>query len=349
MTTAMAARFREQARACGQLGSPMYAELLGRAAEDIDAKGQVATVLRGHEHDPGPSALALRLAGSVHRLVLERRAEALALFYPSVGGRWDIAAAWSAFEALLVDRGEEVRAWLDRPPQTNEVGRAAALVGGLLRLDPAHRLPVRLFEIGASGGLNLRADRFRFRHQDGSTHGPPDSPVRLDDAWAGAPLTAWPDLEIVERVGGDVSPVDVRSTEGRLLLTAYCWPDQPTRLARLRAAFEVAAQHAAEVRRVDAVSLVEDIELATGTTTVLWHSVMWQYLSRLDQDAVTERISRLGAAAREDAPFAHLSLEPDRRATAEDHQFLVVLEQWPVGGRRVLGTAAPHGLPTTWE
>ena len=66
--------FRTQARACGELGSPMYAELLERAADDLAAGGVTAEVLAGHEDDPGPSALALRLAGSVHRLVLERRA-----------------------------------------------------------------------------------------------------------------------------------------------------------------------------------------------------------------------------------------------------------------------------------
>ena len=67
----MSEQFRKQAQACGNLGSPMYAELLGLVADDIDAEGVTATVLAGHEDDPGPSALALRLAGSVHRLVLE--------------------------------------------------------------------------------------------------------------------------------------------------------------------------------------------------------------------------------------------------------------------------------------
>ena len=63
--------FRQQARACRHLGSPMYDVLLTRLADDLAAGGPTAAVLRGHEHDPGPSALALRLAGAVHRLVLD--------------------------------------------------------------------------------------------------------------------------------------------------------------------------------------------------------------------------------------------------------------------------------------
>ena len=80
--------FRTQARACAELGSPMYAELLERAADDLAAGGVTAEVIAGHEDDSGPSALALRLVGSVHRLVLERRAGELAAYYPSVGGTW---------------------------------------------------------------------------------------------------------------------------------------------------------------------------------------------------------------------------------------------------------------------
>ncbi len=68
----LVAAFRRQADACAELDSPMYADLLHRTAADLEAGGPVCTVLAGHEDDPGPSAIALRLLGSVHRLVLER-------------------------------------------------------------------------------------------------------------------------------------------------------------------------------------------------------------------------------------------------------------------------------------
>ena len=114
----------------------MYAELLDASSRTTSRRGgRPRTVLAGHEDDPGPSALALRLLGSVHRLVLERRAGDLAAFYPSVGGTWDAEGGWPAFRRLLEEQPETVREWLDRPPQTNEVGRAAALMGGLLHLD----------------------------------------------------------------------------------------------------------------------------------------------------------------------------------------------------------------------
>ena len=161
--------FRRQAEACADLGSPMYADLLARLADDLEAGGPTADVLarpRGRPRALGARAAAARL---VHRLVLERRAGGARAFYPSVGGSWEPEAGWAAFRRLLAEQPAAVREWLDRPPQTNEVGRAAALVGGLLHLEEPARLPVRVFEIGVSGGLNLLADRFAYVEESGTT------------------------------------------------------------------------------------------------------------------------------------------------------------------------------------
>ena len=341
---------RRQALACESLGSPMYAGLLDRVAADIDAGGLFADLLAGHAEAPGPSAVALRLAGSVHRLVLERRAGALATYYPSVGGTWDLEGGWTAWRELVAAEPDAVREWLDRPPQTNEVGRAAALMGGLLTLTSRlGDLPFRLVEIGSSAGLNLQADRFRYLADDGRGAGPADSPVVLEGALLGdVPLEApWP--RIVERIGSDVMPVDVATTEGRLALTAYVWPDQVERHERLRGALDLAARAPIAVRRAGAAQTVEDLEVADGALTVLWHSVMWQYLDRDEQERVRRRLDALGAAATTGAPFAHLFLEPTRRTPEGEHEFLVVLETWPSGSREVLGTSRGHGLPTVWS
>ena len=341
--------FRLQREACAEHGSPMYADLLTRAVEDLETGGVVREVLAGHEDRPGPSALALRLLGSVHRLVLERRAGALATFYPSVGGAWEPESGWAAFRELLLEQPDAVREWLDRPPQTNEVGRATALYGGLLQLSQERPLPVRLFEIGSSAGLNLRADRFGYVDGTGTVFGDDSSPVRLEPAWRGRTLDPDPGLRVVERLGCDVRPVDPSTTEGRTLLTAYVWPDQRARLERLRGALRVADTVPAEVRRQDAASFVAGIDVAAGAVTVLWHSVMWQYLSREEQAQVDASLEQLGARATPDAPFVHLRSEPARRAREAEHEFLVRMRVWPGGQDRLLGHTEAHGVPTTWE
>jgi hypothetical protein len=342
-----ATHFRVQAEACRELGSPMYAELLHRAAADLVDGGPVAAVLAGHEEAPGPSALGLRLLGSVHRLVLERRAGELAAFYPSVGGTWEAETGWAAFLSLLRREPEAVREWLDRAPQTNEVGRSAALYGGLLHLP--RDLPVRLLEIGSSAGLNLHADRFGYTDEVGDRFGAAGSALVLHEAWRGRRLEPWPTLPVVARQGSDPMPVDVTTTAGRLVLTAYVWPDQRGRLERLRAALRVAADHPTDVRREDARSFVERLELEDGTTTVLWHSVMWQYLTAEDREAVSSRVEQLGSGAGERRRFVHLRAEPARRTPRGRHEFLVMLRTWPGGEDRVIGRTVGHGVPTTWE
>ena len=246
------ARFlRLQAEGCASLGSPLYAGLLGHAAGDLLAGGPTAAVLEGHLEDRGPSALALRMLGGVHALVLSGQAPGLAAFYPSAGGSADpgpgAGRAWAALREVLAGHREAVRSWLGRPPQTNEVGRGAVLVGGLRRLAAAAALPFRLVEIGASAGLNLRADCF-YIPGDAGRHGDPSSPVALPGAWQGEAPPDAP-VEVIARTGGDVDPIDPVTPEGRLALTAYVWPDQQHRLDRLRGAIELAALVPAELRR----------------------------------------------------------------------------------------------------
>src|SRR5215213_1073280 len=95
-------RLRWQAEWCERLGSPMYGELLQRAAHDFEHGGPCAALLEGHDGDPLGSALPLRLMGAVHRLVLSGRAPELAAFYPSAGGNRENAdERWLAFTAAL--------------------------------------------------------------------------------------------------------------------------------------------------------------------------------------------------------------------------------------------------------
>ena len=348
-TGRMVALIREQAEGCAALGSPLYEFLLQRVADDVEAGGPAYDVLRGHEGDPGPSALALRLMGGAHRLVLERRAPALALTYPSVGGTGDQDSAWVALRAVLAEHRDELRGSLDRAPQTNEVGRSAAMIGGLMHLAGADRRPLRLVEIGASAGLNLRADRFRVELADGRSVGPGSSAVVLRDPWLG-PEPPWQDsLVVVERLGCDVAPVDPTATEGRLRLTSYVWPDQLERLARLRGALAVAAAVPVSVEAAGAADFLDRLTLRDGTTTVVWHSVMWQYLEPGERARAEARLATLGSQASNAAGFAHLALEPRRRTPGAEREFLVTLQSWPGGEEQLLGSAAPHGLPTTWE
>jgi hypothetical protein len=321
---------RSQGRFCGSSGSPMYHELFELVAKDVEAGGVFATILSGHEGDSARHAVPLRLLGGLHRLVLDGRAAALRRWYPSTGGTWDRERAWPEIVLAAANHSGSLHAVLVQPPQTNEVGRSAALIGGLLRINRGFDLPVRLFEIGSSAGLNLRADHYRYRYA-GSQWGPADSPVTIDDAWRGA-LPPQGALQIVERQGYDIAPIDVIGADGEMTLLSYVWPDQSMRLERLRGADAVAG-----------------LTLEDGALTVLWHSITWQYLSVDEREEILNGADALGAQADARSPFAHLTLEPAVDGPNAPVRFLVRARSWPGGEPQILGECHPHGPPVNWQ
>ncbi|MFD9130207.1 DUF2332 domain-containing protein, partial [Kitasatospora sp. NPDC059571] len=291
---------------------------------------------------------ALRRLGGVHALVLTGRAPGLAAHYPSAGGTVDPAepdAAWPEFRAAVADHLPWVREWLTRPPQTNEVGRANLLIAGLLHTLGERRLPVRLFELGSSAGLNLLADRFHCS-SPGYAYGPADSPVQLADAWRGTPPAWLPasaaPLEFTGRRGCDPTPIDPRSADGALSLRAYVWPDQPARTARLDGALRLAAELPTQVEALGAAAFLRSVETAPGSLTVVWHSVMRQYVPADEWQRVETELARLADGATPDAPFLHLAFEP--RRIGDGHRFVLTARDG-TGPVRLLAEAVPHGLP----
>ncbi|OBB93874.1 DUF2332 domain-containing protein [Mycobacterium sp. 852002-40037_SCH5390672] len=341
---------RSQGRFCAASGSRMYGDLFELVAADVEAGGVFATVLSGREDAPSRDAVPLRLLGGLHRLVLDGRAAPLRRFYPSTGGVWDAGGAWPEILDTAAGHADVLRAALGQPPQTNEVGRSAALIGGLLHIGHEFGLPIRLFEIGSSAGLNLRPDHYHYRFAGGQW-GPPDSPVTIDDAWRGA-LPPGRELRIVARHGYDIAPIDVGHPDGEMTVLSYVWPDQGARLARLRGAIEVARRVPATLERKTAADAVGGLTLADGALTVLWHSITWQYLSADERGAVRAHVAALAGRASARSPFAHLTMEPARSASqgpGSPIKFVVRARSWPGGDTRILGECHPHGPPVDWR
>jgi hypothetical protein len=334
---AIAGQLQWQADACRMIGSPLYAGLLERASEDVEARGPTWDVLRGHEHDPRFSVLGLRLLGAVNRRVLTGQEPALGDAYRE--GR--IPEAWEQLHQVLRRNKAELRQSLERPVQTNEVGRCAALIFGFLAVAAETALPLRLLEVGASSGLNLRWDRFRY-DGEGFAWGPMDSPLTLKVELDGKSAPSFPaSVEIAARHGCDASPIDPASEEGELTLLSYIWPDQHERIARMRAALEVARAEPVAVERESAATWAERMlaEPAPGQATVIYHSIVSQYLDDTERDALFGTIRAAGERATASAPLAWLRMEPtDDRASLE-------LTVWPGGENRLLARVGYHGNP----
>jgi hypothetical protein len=292
--------------------------------------------------DASADALPLRLCGGLHALVRSGDLPALASLYPP-HPMPDEDRLWEAVAGALIEAEAALLPWLDLPPQTNEVGRAAVLMSGLLVAAAAFEAPIRLYELGASAGLNLLLDRYRYRL--GATEaGDPASPHLLAPDWAGPSPPSAP-IRIAGRRGVDLSPLD--GVRDRERLTAYVWPDQSERLAQLEAALDLAADGPAPVDAGDAAEWLE-LELATapedGVLRVVMHSIAYQYFPPDRQARIARRIAAAGALARPDAPLAWLRME---KLPEEDSPSLR-LTCYPDGRERLLAFCHPHGRAVRW-
>jgi hypothetical protein len=333
-----AGRFEAQAGACAELGSALYGRLLRAMADDIRSGGPTWDVVSARADLRFGQAGPLRLAGAAHRLALAGEAPRFATLLPSCGGTVPdgddvLAAAWLA---LVAEHAPSLRAGLDREVQTNEVARAAGL--GLAAAATGFD-SVTLVEVGCSGGLNLRMDRFRI-DLGGVVLGRPDAAVRLAPDVRGVvdPGLRLPD--VVDRVGIDPHPIDATSDEGRLTLLSFVWPDQSERFARISAAIDEARSAPARLVRTDDTAGTLAEVLAGDGPTLVQHSIVWQYIPTDVRWAVTSRIEEAGERATAAAPLAWVRYEPDEwnRARAA-----VWLRTWPGGADRLVAHVDYHG------
>lgn len=360
----LAVQFARQARDCADIGSQVYADLCRAASLDLAAGGRLAALLEPWRDERDGELVPLRVLAAAHRLVLEREAPALALWFPSVGGSAPVDAAgrsacFDAWCAALESHADRLPALLSVIPQTNDPGRSAAFAGALAHLAAAYPRPMHVHELGASAGLNLLADHVRVTWLGGA-RGPQGSPLVLEDVWTGDPLPPDAEADVVERVAVDLSPVDVTTTEGRLHLTSFVWPDQLARFERLRAAYELAQQVPITLVADDLVHHLRGLRPVDRALLVVAHSTTWIYL---DADVRAEAemcLQALGSRATPTSPVVHLRREP--RALADDSttDFEVVVRCWPapeLGPLSAFGAGTPvrlartsaHGFPVVWH
>lgn len=303
----IAQRCLDQAGWAAKLGSPMYETLLQRMADDVRAGGPCLAALEPHTQLSrmlGP----LLLLAAIHRMVLEGQLPEAARFYPSMGGQGDVNGLWPHLLEAVPRAAPPVCL------QTNEVERSRALLPGFLEVVRQTGLPLRLLEIGASAGLNLRWDHFPFLDV-------PDS------------------VRVIERRGCDLNPIDPTLAESRAAMLCFVWPDQSDRIQKLAQAIEIARCVPAPVDRCDAADWLR-IQLADsrpGVATVVFHSVVMLYLTEEGRENVRRVIEDAGARVTVNTPLAWLSMEPGV------DQADVRLTMWPGGEPRLIAQAGYHG------
>jgi len=282
----------------------LYGVLLDVLADDLEANGVTATICRDHLNAGRADVVHLRLLAGLQRIVLRGEAPELAALYARPDEAPNHPAAWRVLAPVLEAHAEDLHDALELAPQTNEVGRSACLLLGIFEAVRRHRMHrVRLFEPGASAGLNLNVDRYRFTGPDWSWG--PQSRLLLDTQAPGVEVESF---EIVERRGCDLAPVDASTSEGGRYLMSFVWPWDHGRRDRLAPALAVAREHPVTVDRARASEwLLARLSgpAPAGVLTIVWQSITRQYWPA----AETVAVDRVVEDARGRMPISQITME----------------------------------------
>ena len=285
------------------VGSQLYSRLSAAILDDPELLALSAQAATGQ---PPPNLLF----GAVHHLLLQGVGHPLARLYPSLNGGNDVGEdPYPAFRNFcLTYRDALADAIRGRAVQTNEVARSSALQRGMAVVAQRMGRPLAILEVGASAGLNLIGDRYRYSYgPDTEAIGDPDSPVLIECRTRGAlrppggmPAIAW-------RLGIDRNPIDVRDPDQALWLRALVWPDQPWRAELLLAAIRLAQDNPPPLRRGDALELLEGAaaEAPRDAELCIYSSfTVYQFLP-----AQRARLESVVAAVARARPVHRLALE----------------------------------------
>jgi hypothetical protein len=283
--------------------SRLYAALSPRIADDEP----VFSLAYLGEQGQSPVNL---LFGAVHYLLLGGAQHPLAEYYPSVGGRRppdraypEFADFCRQFEPQIVDLVATQRV------QTNEVGRCGLLLPAFaLAWEHVDRQPLSLIEVGASAGLNLLFDHYRYEYADGHVCGP-HSAARIRTELRGEVACPLPEVmpRLTGRVGIDVAPVDVTDADSIRWVESLIWADQLHRIELFRHAVALAREHPPCVITGDGLEAVPGIvgQVPEDARPCVFHSHATYQADKTWRREFDQMLAGLGACR----DLVHISLE----------------------------------------
>jgi hypothetical protein len=333
-----------QAEHCRRNDAPVTARIIEAQLALMHGDSMCGQRIANWPGLPLEDAMPLRLAGGFHHLLLTRDDNRLVPVYR--GEITDQSEVDAIVVAVTADHDARLLPWLDGPPQTNEAGRSASFMAGLLWLSGKVGSRFELNELGASAGINTMMERYHY-DLGGVTAGPENSPMQIKPQWRGGPPPKA-SLAIVSIQGCDQAPVDLSDPEAALRVKSYVWPENTDRLKRMDAAIALATEKRPDVVRSDALDWVVKRLAApqdAGIVRVINHSIVWQYIPEDCRKQITDAIEAKGREASTARPLAWMMLETNRDTFKHELR----IKYWPGPDEwHLLAEAQAHGAWVQW-
>ncbi|MBK9070396.1 MAG: DUF2332 domain-containing protein [Myxococcales bacterium] len=282
--------------------SPLYETLSRSVSLDLEV---AALLLAAAPSQQRPNLLF----AAVHDLLLSGMSHPLAAYYPSITATSlpaDRTTIGHFRDFCLSHRSQLTERIETRHTQTNEVRRSIALLPIMQQMSLDG--PIALVEVGASAGLNLLVDRYRYRYGVGAWVGAPDSSVAIECESRGhaVPFQVDPP-RIGYRLGLDSHPLDATRADDARWLMACVWPEHLERQSLLSAALGVARTHPPRLIAGDAIHALEATiaEVPDHLPICLFHSATAAYFTDSECAAFASTIDRIASQR----PLHWVSLE----------------------------------------
>lgn len=338
--TLLATRFRQFAENESRGYSPLYERLSMGVADDREL---LAIAAHARDGQPPPNMLF----GAVRFLLLRGITSPCSRFFVTLS-REDGPPdnAFPLFRSFCIEHRDELIDILQtRRVQTNEVGRSAILYPVFAMIAGERRKGMGLIEIGASAGLNLNWDLYRYHYGSGVICGREDSPLMIEAELRGDSRPPLPNVppSIVSKVGVDLNPVDITDRDDALWLQSLVWPEHRQRAERLSAAMAVAQKSPPRLvagNGVDSLPILLS-ELADDTLPIIFHTfALYQFPTDFT------RLTNLLTTLSHGHELYHVSIESRR---GMDCDVVVMYYRDGTVTVREPATAHPHGAWIEWH
>ena len=327
-----------------RIGSPLYGMLALKIRSDEKLRGIAAHA------KPGQPQANLILA-AVHYLLWSGKAHALAEHYPSLKPEAaPTTDAFSLFRDFCLQHEAEVTKLVSvRITNTNEVARSTSLYPAFDYIAQQSGEALHMVEMGPSAGFNLNWNHYAYTYtRNGETilqRAPSNALLTLNAELRGdkAPLLAAAMPTVASKVGLELNPVNLESSEDRLWLKALIFPELTPRFARLEGAIETAIAHPTSIKFGNALELltptVED--LPQNGVPVIYHSFVTYQFST----AMREQLQNTLLDLSKSRPLYRVAIE------WELNEHPVTVSRYENGSVTsvVLADCNPHGAWLEWR
>jgi hypothetical protein len=285
--SAAAAALRAGAHVSEVMGSPLYANLCARGANEPDV---VALVSCGQE-----GAAPMHLLSSVHYLLLKDRGDRLSRFFATLTPNPEPPGeAFPEFLRFCAEHREAILQLLrTRTVQTTYAERCKTLMPLLSRVADEAGEPLHLVEIGCSAGVLLTFDKYAYALAHGGRVGAADAPLTLPLSVVGGHPLRIP--LIGSRVGLDLHVLDPSKEDERRWLLALSFPEHREQQSALATALTEVVRSRLRMIEGDALDTLPSVLVETPDPLCVFHSaclMYWPSQAKAALDAVLADASR---------------------------------------------------------